>query len=411
MRILILSQQYWPEPITKAGELAEGLAAAGHEVTSLTGFPNYPAGNVYDGYKLKPWSIEHVNGVRIVRTYLLPSPSENVLKYSMNLASFAATASIFGPMLSKAADVIYVRHPPLSQGIPALVLKYLRRAPLVYAMHDLWPESIVELGKINNRFLIGALDRFEKFLMRRADIVGLSSPGFVPNITGKGVPTSKIRVLPDWVDERVYFQGDPSHDVIERYEMAGKINIVFTGNMGFAQDLDTVIDAAKQLNVSAPSARFLLVGDGLERERIERRAMSESVTNVVFTGSVSPDEANRIIQCADGLLVHVRSGFLADISIASKTYSYMAVGKPILMGAAGTSKNIVEQGDLGIVFEPSNPTALADAVVKLIGLSDADRRRIVGTGPRLFNAKYSRSIGITQHEDLFKELISNRKVQ
>jgi colanic acid biosynthesis glycosyl transferase WcaI len=409
MRILILSQQYWPEPITKAGELAEGLAAAGHEVTALTGFPNYPDGNLYPGYKLKPWSIQPQNGVRIIRTYLLPSPSKKKFRYMTNLATFTATASVLGPMLSKSVDVIYVRHPPLTQGVPALILKYLKRAPLVYAMHDLWPESIAALGVISNGMAIGALDRFERFLMRRADIVGLSSPGFVPNITGKGIPESKIRLLPDWVDERVYFQEDPDPSIAAQFDMNGKFNIVFAGNIGFAQNLDAVLDAAKLMRSSLPDVNILVLGGGLEYDRLKARTVAESISNVNFAGPVSPKVANKVFQLADGLLVHLRPGFIADISIASKAYSYMAVGKPILMGSSGTSKEMVEQDSIGITFEPGNPESLVQAVVKLQSTGAEERVQMGERGKTLFHSKYSRAVGIRQHEELFEELVRSRK--
>jgi len=409
MRILLLSQHYGPEPMTKVNELAEDLVASGHEVTCLTGFPNYPSGKLYPNYRLRPWTIEWENGVRVVRTFLLPSASKNKIRYSINLASFAVSASILGPLLSKSVDVIYVRHPPLTQGLPALILKYLRRAPLVYAMHDLWPESIAELGMIKNRTILSALDRFERFLMRRADIVGLSSLGFVPNITGKGVPQEKIRILPDWVDERIYHEADESPEIVQKYGMSGKVNIVFAGNMGFVQNLDTILDGAKILSKSAPSVQILMVGNGLERERLEKRSLDESMPNVRFTGSVAPELAADIFRAADGLLVHVRSGLFANSSIASKTYSYMAVGKPILMGAAGTSRAIVEDNQLGLAFEPGNPKSFADVVMKLTNLSEMDRQGIAKRGRELFLSKYSRSAGVAQHEELFRQMVDKRE--
>jgi colanic acid biosynthesis glycosyl transferase WcaI len=322
-----------------------------------------------------------------------------------NLATFTATASILGPLLSRSVDVIYVRHPPLMQGVPALILKYLKRAPLVYAMHDLWPESIAALGVINNRFAIGALDRFERFVMKRADIVGLSSPGFLPNITGKNVPESKIRLLPDWVDERVYFQEDPDPAVAAEFDMTGKFNIVFAGNIGFAQNLDAVLDAAKLMQSGMPDVNILVLGGGLEYERLKARTSTESISNVNFAGSVSPEKANKVFQLADGLLVHLRPGFIADISIASKAYSYMAVAKPILMGSSGTSKDMVEQDSIGITFEPGNAESLVQAVQKLRSMEVGERDQMGQRGKVLFHSKYSRSVGIKLHEELFKELI------
>jgi colanic acid biosynthesis glycosyl transferase WcaI len=404
MRILVISQHYWPEPITKATELAEGLADAGHEVTVLTGFPNYPGGALYSGYRLKPWSTEHINGVRVVRTYLLPARTKSTLRYMFNLASFALSASLFGPFLSGPVDVIYVRHPPLTQGLPTLVMKYLRRAPVVYAMHDLWPESIVEVGRITNKFVIGILDWFERFLMRRVEIVGLSSPGFVSNITGKGIPESKIRLLPDWVDERIYVGTEASPEVAEELGMTGRFNVVFAGNIGMAQDLDTVLDAAILVGTAAPDVQFVIVGDGVERERLEERASVESISNVKFVGPVTQERSSQILQCAQAALVHVRSGFLADISVPMKTYSYMASGKPVLMGAGTTSSELVERESFGLVFEPGNADSLMKAVVELVSMDASELARMGEMGRELFLSKYSREVGIKLHEGLFESL-------
>ena len=204
MRIIILSQYYAPEPIPKPHELAHGLRDRGHRVTVVTGFPNYPIGKLYPGYALRPWSVTIANGVRVVRLPLFPDHSASTRRRIVNYTSFGLSGALLGPWLCGAADVLYVWHPPLTIGLAALAISLARRVPFVYAVHDLWPEMAVAAGMLKEGPVVRMLERFERFVYRRAAVVGVVSPAFVDHLAAKGVPREKMEVLTDWVDDSLY---------------------------------------------------------------------------------------------------------------------------------------------------------------------------------------------------------------
>src|SRR6266487_4853506 len=189
MRILIISIYYKPEPVPKPHELAEGLARRGHQVTVLTGFPNYPAGHFYRGYALRLWRREVINGVRVVRLPIYPDHSAQPLLRAANYVSFFLSVLLFGPIVSGATDIVYVWGNPPTSGLAGWVMSRLRRARFVYGVHDLWPELAVASGMIRRPLLAGAIEAVERFVLTRADLVLAISEGLRRKILEKGVRT------------------------------------------------------------------------------------------------------------------------------------------------------------------------------------------------------------------------------
>ncbi len=398
MKILILTQYYDPEPLPKLGELARGLHERGHEVTVVTGFPNYPQGTLYEGYAIRPWSVENDRGVRVVRLPLYPDHSRSSARRMVNYGSFALSASVLGPALCGGADVMYVWHPPLTIGAAALAIGMARRVPFVYAVHDLWPEMAVAAGMLRDGALTRMLDRFGRFVYRRAAVVGVVSPGFVDHLVVKGVPREKIEVLTDWVDETLYRPVPPDQDLAERLGTAGRFNVVFGGQLGVAQHLDTVLDAARALLASRPEVQLLLVGDGVERSRLERRAADMGLTNVRFAGRFPAAEMPAVYALADVLLIHLKADPAFRMSIPGKTYPYMACGKPVLAAVEGVTAEIIREGDAGLTCPPEDPGAMAAAIVRLLDMTAEERARMGSSARRTALAKYARSVVLDEHE-------------
>src|SRR5437016_6845926 len=198
MRVLILSQYYKPEPVPKPGELAEELRRRGHDVTVLTGFPNYPTGRLYPGASLKLLRREEINGVPVTRTFELPYHGQGIIGRFLNYGSFMASA-ILGGALGLRPDVIYVWHPPLTVGIAAAVIARVRRVPFVYDVQDIWPEAAVISGMLKDGWLIRLISRVERLVYREADHILVVTPGARENLVAKGVPPEKLSVMPDWV--------------------------------------------------------------------------------------------------------------------------------------------------------------------------------------------------------------------
>jgi colanic acid biosynthesis glycosyl transferase WcaI len=407
MRILILSQWCWPEPGTKALPLAQGLVERGHEVTLITGYPNYPSGKIYEGYKQKLWSSEHYNGVHIVRLPLYPSHDRSSIRRVLNYFSFALSASMLGPFLSGPADILWVYHPPLTVGIPTMWISLLRRIPFIYEIQDMWPETVATSGMMKNPLALRILAGMAKFIYRQAAGITVISPGFRQNLIEKGVPAEKITVLPNWGED--YYQPLPRDmDLGAQHNLIGKFNIMFAGNMGPAQALSIVIEAAALLQ-DIPDIQFVLVGDGIELPALRQQAQQANVKNVLFVGRQPSEQMPTFFAWAEALLVQLRNDPLFAITIPSKTQAYLASGRPILCGVPGDGANIVREAGAGLVFEPENAEALAQAVRKLYAMPSEARTAMGQHGRLAYERQFSRSILIERYDELFHSIVQARK--
>ena len=408
MNVLILSQFYYPEPIPKPHELAESLQQRGHNVTVVTGFPNYPTGNFYPGYKVRPWSVqkETLNGVRVIRLPLYPDHSWSTWGRLLNYGSFAVVASLLAPFMVGKVDVAYVWHPPLSVGVPSVILKWFRRIPFIYGVHDIWPESAVAVGMLKDNWLVALLRKLERFVYARADVVGVVSSGFIEDIESKNVARSKIHLLPDWADESVYYPMSYDVELAKTNGMHGKFNIVFGGQLGIAQGLNTVIEAAELLK-DDKDIQVVFVGDGVEKTSLEADVQARGLTNVRFLGRVTPDEIRAIYGVADVLLGHLNPGFFASLSVPGKTYAYLACGKPILMAMDGSAASLIETTGAGISCPPGDPESMAEAVRKLKAMPDEQLAIMGAAGREAFMTRFRKDVVVDLHEELMAKLAKN----
>ena len=379
MRVVILTQWYPPEPAVLMKELAESLCARGHAVTVVTGFPNYPSGTIYDGYRVRPWQRERHDAVEVVRVALYPEHSRSGVKRALNYASFAASASVLAPWLVERPNVLFVYHPPLTVGVPGAWLSALWRAPMVYQIQDMWPETLVATGMLSSPTMLRGVARMARWVYARAAAICVISEGFRANLIAKGVPASKVHVISNWVDPAVYRPLPPDQALAARLGISRRFNVLFAGNVGEAQELGVVIEAAQLLS-DQPDAQFVIVGDGVALPRLRQEAERRGVTNVRFLGRLAPDAMPSVYALADVLLLHLKDDPLFRITIPHKIFTYLASGKPILAAVAGDAAEVVCRSQAGVVCPPEDPAALADAVRRLRALSDAERNRMGSNG-------------------------------
>lgn len=403
LRVLVLSQYYDPEPIPKPHEVAEGLRERGHEVTVVTGFPNYPYGRVYAGYAVRAWRREVIRGVPVLRLPLYPDHSRSSARRVVNYLSFMVSAGVLGPFLSGPADVMFVRHPPLTIGVTAVVWSRLRRLPFVYGVADLWPEAVVAAGMLRNRRVIGALERLERFVYRQAAIVAPVSAAMVDRLASKA-PREKVRVLPDWADERVYRPLSPDPDLAARLGTTGRFNVVFGGQLGIVQKLDTVVEAAERLR-DRPEVQFLIVGDGVEKPRLEREVERRGLSNIRFPGRFPAQDIPKVYALADALLVHLSADPVFALSIPGKVYAYLACAKPILAAAQGATADLVREAGAGLTCPPEDSAALAEAVLALLRTPPAARQEMGERGRRVFMTTYARNVVLDGLEEMLYEVV------
>lgn len=391
LRILMITQWFDPEPTFKGLLFAQELMRLGYEVTVLTGFPNYPGGELYDGYRIKFFQRDVVDGVNILRVPLYPSHNSSGLKRALNYGSFAVTATI-GALLLKRPDVAYVYHPPATVGISAMVLKLVKGVPYVYDVQDLWPDTLAATGMLNSPKILAVIDQMMSWIYKESSRIVVLSKGFQEALIRRSIPRERIEVIPNWADEKQIDLTPREVSAATRRLFEGKFTITFAGNIGKAQALETILEAADTLR-EEESLQFLFVGGGLELDKLKVLAASKNLKNVVFLPRRPISEIGEILVRSQALLVHLRDDPLFSITIPSKTQAYMMAGRPILMGVRGDSAEIILESGAGLCFEPENPIDLSQAIRRLLAMKPMDREEMGSAGRRYYQERMSLSVG------------------
>ncbi|MFB3902795.1 MAG: glycosyltransferase family 4 protein [Acidobacteriota bacterium] len=410
MRILILTQWYPPEPALLLQELAHTLLGLGHDVTVLTGYPNYPTGDLYPGYRVRFCQREVVAGVPVVRVPLYPDHSRSSTRRFLNYLSFAISSSLLAPWLVDAPDVIFAYHPPLTIGLPAILLGRFWRVPFVYQVQDLWPETLAATGMLNNRRILNWVGRFAHCVYVRAHTILVISPGFKSNLVQKAVPESKIQFIPNWVDTETYRPVEPDPDWARDLGLSERFNVMFAGNIGEAQGLETVIEAARLLR-DLRDVQWVIIGDGIALRKLKDSVREYGLDNVRFLGRRRADEMSKLYALADVLLVHLKDDPLFRITIPHKTLAYLAVGKPILVAVAGNTAEFVTGEGAGVACPPSDPAGLAATVESLRQVDRRELERMGAAGLLAAKTKYSRMRIISQIEGVLRSAIKREADQ
>jgi colanic acid biosynthesis glycosyl transferase WcaI len=316
---------------------------------------------------------------------LYPSHDQSALRRLLNYASFAITSLLYGLRAAGRADVIYAYHPPLTVGVVAAILKFVRRRPVVYDIQDLWPDTLAATGMVVNPKVLATVSAVCSWVYRAADRIVVLSPGFKRLLQQRGVPPAKLELIYNWADEAALRLADGRPP--ECSPGNGRFRILFAGNLGKAQALDAALAAAGLLQERGSRVSFVFIGGGIEAMPLRERAVALGLTNVTFLPPVPMSEIGPVLQAADALLVHLRNEPLFEITIPSKTQAYMAVGKPILMAVRGDAAGLVAAAGAGVLAQPEDPSSIAAAAQ---GLADLDRDRLaqLGTSARDYYEKF-----------------------
>jgi len=404
VRVLLLTQWFDPEPTFKGIVFARELVRQGFEVEVLTGFPNYPGGKVYPGYRIKLLQREVVDGVQVTRVPLYPNHGQSAIKRVLNYASFAASSLVYGLFMARRADVIYAYHPPLTVGITASLIRLLRRIPVVYDIQDMWPDTLRATGMVNNVRALNVVAAVCQWVYRRVDHIVVLSPGFKRLLVQRGVPDAKVDVIYNWADEAAL--AAPQGQLPASFPGPEQFRIVFAGNMGKAQALDVVLDAAALLQAGNSRVCFVLLGGGVEVSRLKQRAAELQLRNVVFLPPVPMAEVGTLLHAADALLVHLRKDPLFEITIPSKTQAYMSVGKPLLMAVNGDAADLVVQSGGGVVAESENAEALAKAAEALAAMAPEALKAMGDKAQRYYQEQLALRVGVAKFGAIFRRIAS-----
>lgn len=405
-KVLILTQWFDPEPTPKGLGFAQELVRQGLDVEVVTGFPNYPGGKLYAGYKLKWLQRERMEGVHVTRVPLYLSHSQSAVGRILNYLSFSASALFYGLCIAKRPDIIYAYHPPLTVGIAASLIRIMRGVPVVYDIQDMWPDTLRASGMFSNERALRVVSWVCDWLYKRVDHLVVLSPGFKRLLIQRGVPEKKIDVILNWSAHA----GDEVSALPLPADFPGPeiFRILYAGNIGKMQGLISVLDAAEMLRDESSNLMFLFLGGGVEIERLKLHAEKKVLNNVVFLPAVPLNEVSRYLAAADALLVHLRRDPLFEITIPSKTQVYMASGKPILMAVDGDAADLVKLSHCGIATESENPRAIANAAVALFNCGVDGRQRMGSNGMTYYRDHLSIAIGVASFIRIFDRVRAGR---
>jgi glycosyltransferase involved in cell wall biosynthesis len=377
MRIMYLTQWFDPEPnVIKGPRFVRALEAAGHEVGVVTGLPNYLTGRLYPGYRMGLLQRETMGGVGVTRLPLYPSHDSSPLRRSLNYLSFFASALAYGLFRRRPFDLAYVYHPPMTVGLAAALSGLVRRLPFVIEIQDLWPDTIAAT-RMGDGLLVGLLGLMCRFVYRRAAAIIVQSEGMRRTLIERGVPAAKLTTIRNWAGL------EPEGEPAERPADGEGFTVVYAGNHGRSQALEAVLDAAALIQAKRQDIRFRFYSGGIEAGRIQAVAERLGLGNVSFHGHVPEAEILAAFARADALLLHLRAGPLFEVTIPSKTQTYLAMGRPIVAGVSGETAEILRRSGAAVIAPPEQPQALAEAICALADMP-LEQRQAMGRAGRAF---------------------------
>jgi len=409
LRILVVSQYFWPEAF-RINDLVQGLLDRGHEITVLTGKPNYPGGSLFAGYGfLRPMRERYAGGAEVVRVPLVPRGSGSGRRLALNYLSFVLFAGFLGPLLCRGRfDVIFVYEPsPITVGLPALVMKRAKKAPIMFWVQDLWPESLSAAGAVRSKRVLRSVERLVRFIYRGCDRILVTSRGFVPRVEAMSTREKKVHYWPQWA-EALYEPVEVEDDAPERSEMPDGFRVVFAGNVGAAQSFETILAAAERLK-SYPGIRWVIIGDGRRRRWVEDRVRELRLEDRVhLLGKRPMEKMPRYFALADALLVTLKRDFIFSLTVPGKVQSYLACGRPVVAALDGEGARVIKESGTGLVAPAEDANALAGAVLRLYEMLPKEREEMGRRGRAYFEEHFEREKLLDRLEGWMEELIGGK---
>lgn len=411
MKLLFITQYFPPEfgaASARMFEFADMLSKRGHKVFVVTGFPNYPSS---EEYKTKRYfrilKREKIRRINVIRTFILSFRSKNFITRILNYASFSLSA-IIGTMLVGRTDVVITSSPPLFVGIPGVWYSIVRGVPLVFDVRDIWPEIAVLIGELTNAKAIKWAEKLEIFIYGKADTVTVVSDRKRGKLISKGVPPSKIEIIRNGVDCGLF---DPEKHAVLEMELSAKYNpenkflVLYSGNFGIAQGLETILECANILREHI-GILFVLVGDGVRKGVLLKMRDQLNLENVMFVETQKKELMPALVGIADVGLVVLRKCGLVD-SVPSKMFEYMAMGKPVILASEGESADVLEKSGGGVTVPPEDPQKLADTVV--LFYNNMEKMKKYGyNGREYVRINYDRKWIVDKFEELLKKYAEDK---
>ena len=389
MKILIITQYFWPENF-KINDLSIGLKERGHEVSILTGIPNYPKGKFYGTYSFWKNNDEEWNGIKIYRSKIFPRGSGGI-RLMLNYLSFMFFCSLKVFFIKEKFDKIFVYEPsPITVGFPAIVAGKKMKIPFYFWVQDLWPESLSAAGGIKNKYILGAFDWMTKQIYRKSKKILVQSNGFIEYINKQGDFSDKIIYYPNTA-EAFFKPMTPQEEYINKLPKGFKL--LFAGNLGEAQGIGTLIKAAKIVKEREININWVFLGDGRQKENYISEIKENNLEkDVHFLGAFAGETMPYFFACVDGLIVSLKKETIFSLTIPGKTQSYLACRKPIIASLDGEGARIIEEASCGFASPAENVDILVKNVIAFYQLSEEERLQMGSNSEKYFKEHFEREI-------------------
>ena len=403
MRILIIKQLFHPEPTARSLDFAQKLVERGHEVQVITGFPSYPKGKIYPGFRQRLFHREMMGEIEVIRVPIFPDQSGRAIYRILNYLSYAISAVVFGIPRAKKADVAFAYHGALPVGVPAMVNKWFRGVPFVYDINDIWPDTLEATGMLRNRTLLKIVEKWCNFTYRQANRITVLSEGFRQKLISRGVPPEKVVFINQWSRNKAITEDEIPRAIADRFPNQ-EVNVIYAGNLGKAQSLFNVVDAFDQVQEELPNLSLTLLGDGVDRKGLIEYVQDRKIPNVRFIDRVPTTEVNYYLKSADALLVHLKDDPLFRITIPSKIIGCHQAGRPILLGIKGDAEEVIRSSRAGFIFEPDDVEDLKRVLRKLVSLSSQELKVMGTCGSDYYRDNFTIDANVDRFAQIFDQV-------
>ena len=398
-RVLLVTQYFQPENF-KCNDIAFELQRRGYEVTVLTAIPNYPQGRYFDGYGLFKRRVEHIDGVKVIRGFVIPRGNGGKIGLSLNYLSYLVSSCLIALYLSlryKYEAVFVHQVSPVTIGVAATLVKRIQRIPMYFWVLDLWPESLTAAIGLRNKYILGFFSNMVQWFYRRSDKILISSKGFANSICEKGDFAEKIIYFPNWVDKALTAKSD-----VVTPDVPNGFVAMFTGNIGASQDFGTVLSAADRLK-EHKDIHFVIVGNGRAREWVEQQIIERGLNETVHcVGSYPLEAMPATFAKADVLFAALKDEPIFALTVPAKIQAYMSSGKPIISMINGEAMELVREVGCGVAVAAEDSKAFADAVLQMSQLSQSEREQMGNRGREFA----SNNFDFTKQMTLLEEIMN-----
>jgi colanic acid biosynthesis glycosyl transferase WcaI len=379
MKILIISQYFWPENF-RINDLVGELVSRGHDVSVLTGKPNYPSGKVFNDFRRNPKGFERYSGATIYRAPML-ARGTGALRLILNFLSFAIGASLYGALRLKGQqfDIVFVYEPsPVTVGLPGVLISRVKKIPMVFWVQDLWPETLVALNVVRSRAVLAAIESLVGFIYNRSALVLGQSHGFLGSIAKYCKESKRIRYFPNWAEDGYSLKETKTAPEVPT--APGVFTVLFAGNVGDAQDFPAILAAAEGLK-SNPAIRWIIVGDGRKSEWLHQEVIARGLSHcVILLGRFPVERMSSFYKAADVLLVSLAKNPVFALTIPSKVQSYLMAGVPLLAMLDGEGAETILKAKAGLVCGAGDSEGLIRAVKDFLEMPLLERERLGSNG-------------------------------